>query len=230
MPPRNPLYDSYQPVNTLMQLASDSPEYQATMNYLMARSAVPEVKFQYMDEGQTGEFNRNKKFIGGGSNHPAGTLSMSDRYTGYEGNPRQAVSTLGHELTHAAWNQIRQQIYEGKMSTQFAEAFSKLVYNKQKGVWEMPDISNNLDSPLFKNPWAALRLAEKLNPAWAQNNQAYRASPSELPAFAVGNMMSNAPPAWKPPSHLDPTLATEQMILLDLATRDARRNPVKTTR
>ena len=230
MPSKNPLYDSRQPVNTLMQLASDTPEYQQLANYLMARSAVPEVEFRYMGEDQTGEFNRNKKFIGGSSDHPGGTLSMSDRYTGYEGNPRQAVSTLGHELTHAAWNQMRQQIYEGKASPEFAAAFSKLVYNKPKGVWEMPDLSNNLDASLFSNPWGASQLAQRLDPAWAQKNGSYRASSSELPAFAVGNMMNNAPPGWKPPAHLDPTLATEQMILLDLATRDARRSPVKTTR
>ena len=230
MPSKNPLYESRQPVNTLRQLASDTPEYQQLMNYLMARSAVPEVNFN-ADGDNSGQFVQGERYIGGSSKHNAGTASLSGDYMGYKGNPNTAVRTLGHELTHAAWNQMRQQIYEGKASPEFEGAFSKLVYNKQKGVWEMPDSSNNLDAQLFNNPWAAPRLAEKLDPDWSQKNRVYRASSSELPAFAVGNStLGGNPPSYKTPSHLDPTLATEQMILLDLATRDAKRNPNKTTR
>jgi len=213
MPSKNPLYESRQPVNTLRQLASDTPEYQQLMNYLMARSAVPEVNFN-ADGDNSGQFVQGERYIGGSSKHNAGTASLSGDYMGYKGNPNTAVRTLGHELTHAAWNQMRQQIYEGKTSPEFADAFSKLVYNKKKGTWAAPDLANKLDAP------------------WYKENESYRSSVQEMPAFGIGNSMlgGDPSPSWKPPTHLDPTLATEQMILLDLATRDAKRNPNKTTR
>jgi hypothetical protein len=77
-------------------------------------------------------------------------------------------------------------------------------------------------------------LAYKLNPAWTESQEGYRASSGELPAWAMGNVANTNPlvnyDTYNTPSHLNSTLATEYQILLDLATRDAKANPNKKAR
>jgi hypothetical protein len=212
MPP-NPLYRAKDPVNALRQLASDTPEYQELTNYLMARNAMPGVKFDYLGSGTHGQYSRNTSNTGvAGALPKAGQVSISEGYRGYDGDPQRAVATLGHELTHAAWSQIRQQIEDGKASPQLVEAFKKLLYNRKT------------------NTWAAAETASKLNPSWERANEAYRASVDEMPAFAIGNSMNPSRTQETQPRHLDSTLATEFRILQELATRDAVKNPNKVNR
>ena len=69
----------------------------------------------------------------------------------------------------------------------------------------------------------AVDTARSFAPAWTDNpvNAAYRSSPRELQAFGVG--MSPQPDARyevRAPLHVDPTIATEFMILLDAAIRN----------
>jgi hypothetical protein len=205
MPP-NPLYRAKDPVNALRQLASDTPEYQELTNYLMARNAMPEVRFGYM--GNTnGEFER-------GPAPSQGRVTMNDQYREYDADPAKALGTLGHELTHAAWYQIEKQVKSGTASPELVQAFKRLVYDSKKGTWAVGD------------------LATKLNPQWYRDNEGYRASTVEGPAFGVGNSMT--PPGYggnrNPPVHLDSTLATEFRILQELAQRDAVKNPNKVNR
>ena len=73
---------------------------------------------------------------------------------------------------------------------------------------------------------APVAQAAAFNPAWVAANRDYRSTAGELLGFAMGN---SAPvgvernPASKVPLHLDATLATEFMILLDLATREEKK-------
>jgi len=211
MPP-NPLYRAKDPVNALRQLASNTPEYQELTNYLMARNAMPEVKFGYLG-GTNGEFERDVGRPNSGVAAP-GRVSINNGYLDYDSNPAGAQSTLLHELTHAAWHQIRKQVESGTASPELQDAFSKLVYDRKKGTWRMQDI------------------AKTLNPEWHKANEGYRASVSEGPAFGIGNSSYPGPTrgTWEQPPHLDSTLATEFRILQELATRDALKNPNKVNR
>jgi hypothetical protein len=63
--------------------------------------------------------------------------------------------------------------------------------------------------------------AKAFNSDWAEANKTYRASPRELRAWAIGQAAQKGSDTYNPPLHLDPTLATEQMLLLEAATREA---------
>lgn len=209
MPP-NPLYRAKDPVNALRQLASDTPEYQELTNYLMARNAMPEVKFGYMGSIDGGFERGDRK----GVIPQQGRVTINNQYREYGEDPRGAASILGHELTHAAWYQIRKQVESGTASPELVQAFKRLVYDPKKGTWAVGDF------------------AKKLDPQWYKDNAGYRASTVEGPAFGIGNVMEpdNTPSSWKPPAHLDSTLATEFRILQELAQRDAMKNPNKVNR
>ena len=117
------------------------------------------------------------------------------------------AGTLAHELTHATDQAITRQFYEGVQDRrlnvpQFEDAYRKLRF--RGGPQE---------------------LAKRLAPAFLEQNKDYRATNSELPAFGVGDTLA---PGWyslKAPAHLNPTMATETAILLELAQRaQSKRN------
>jgi hypothetical protein len=156
--------------------------------------------------------------------HPGATVTSNTpadhrgRVTVNEGT---GVDTLVHELTHSAVRQLQMQYGENgtyygaaNKPTQFTNAADKLLR------FTTPDFKAGKSPP-------AQELAKKLDPAWLAKNQDYRASQSELPAFAMGNMTPGARADLfrPPPAHLEATLATEMMILLDLATREQKKKP-----
>lgn len=206
------------PMQYLMQLASERPEYAAVAEYLAARNATPPVSFGYLSPDTSGTFSTNGFFNGG--KYPAtGAIKLNSEFLDRAYAPTNAIPTLTHEMTHAAQREMSRQtdqkdIANPEANQQFLDAYKKLVYDR--------------NSP-SKGKFAQNVLAERLNPAWSRNNEEYRASVSELPAWAIANVMGGYD-SYKAPAHLNPTLATEYQILLDLATRDAKANPNKKAR
>jgi hypothetical protein len=186
------------PVIGLMKKAGEIPEYQQMMDYLMARRAVPEARTQWLGTGAGGLFQFG------------GYLPNRGRITVSEG---QETDTLVHEVTHAAERQMGQQYHEDKVakrdflgfiqpnSTQFTDAYDKI--NVQQ-------------------------LMSTLSPDWTARASSYRSTTPEARAFAMENVTN---PALDPtsitraPAHIDSTLATEFLILLDLAKRGMKDRP-----
>jgi hypothetical protein len=211
------------PMQYLMQLASERPEYAALAQYLTSRSAMPPVAFDYLPSGNTGRFT-SRGFFSNGSIPTTGMVTLSDRFLNRGYDPTNAVPSLTHELTHAAQNEMdyqkrQKEIADPQAKQQFLEAYSKLGYDATKRS---------------RAAFAQNALANRLNPEWTAKNEGYRASAGELPAWAMGDVANRNPlndyDPYGTPAHLNPTLATEYQILLDLATRDAKANPNKKAR
>ena len=211
------------PIQYLMQLASERPEYAALTQYLTSRNAMPPISFGYLPSSTTGQFVQQGVFSGG--NVPVtGKVTLSDVFLRNGYNPTNAIPTLTHEMTHAAQKEmigqkLQKNVEDPQTKQQFLDAYAKLSY----------DINNH-----GRSAFAPKVLANKLNSAWTDKNEGYRASSGESPAWAMG-AMSNLNPlidydSYNTPAHLNPTLATEYQILLDLATRDAKANLNKKTR
>jgi hypothetical protein len=103
-------------------------------------------------------------------------------------------NNLAHELMHAADDTMyrqRQMYKTGPFSTMY----------------------DALDSP---DP-----TARAINADWMRRHRNYRSSPSEMKGWALGAATERGEDRFNPPLHLNPTLATEQMLLLEAATRQA---------
>jgi len=115
-------------------------------------------------------------------------------------SPDAGMDTFGHELTHAAETQMEQQARERDASPQFKDAYVKL----------------RMDGGTAKS------LLNMAPDKWWRQQRPYRASDEEIPAKAIGHMIVPGRGESKPPLHLDPTAATEQQILMDLAARASK--------
>ena len=210
------------PLQYLMQLASERPEYAALAEYLGVRTAMPQIDFGSLPPGTRGEFGMR-----GGFNAQKipenGAITLSNRFLNQGYDPTNAIPTLTHELTHASQGEMARQKFQKEIldqnaKQQFLDAHKKLVFNPE-------------GFKLNKSRYSAGILADKLNPAWTKENETYRASTEELPAWAMGAVANRNSLAeyddFNTPAHLNSTLATEYQILLDLATRDAKANPKK---
>ena len=189
--------------------ARQKPQYEQLMEYLSLRRSVPPQKMGYLG-GDQGMYERNGPLS---SELPRTGVITIDRANG-------DANTLVHELTHAAAAQLTSQYSESPRSalnfrkkanpTQFTDAFDKIMLGE------------------YGKEMAPVAQAATFNPAWTAANRDYRATAGELLGFAMGN---SAPvgvernPASKVPLHLDATLATQMMILLDLATRAEKAKP-----
>jgi hypothetical protein len=185
-------------LQTLLQQSAQSPQYQELSGYLASRGMMP----KFVQEPLTG---RGKfEYIAGFSKDlpTEGVVSLD-----YYATPATSV----HELTHASERQIhnqafklRQKSFKEKLSPleqQFMGAYSKL----------MLDPSNLAANPRFE-------LAQRIAPEWAAKKRDYRSSEKELSGFGMGSTV--APNTHYPaPPHIDPTMATEFSILLDLAAK-----------
>ena len=209
------------PMQYLMQLASERPEYAAVAEYLAARNATPPVSFGYLPSGTSGTFGQNGLFNQG--EYPeTGAITLNRQFLDRAYAPTNAIPTLTHEMIHAAQKEMFRQadqkdIANPEAKQKFLDARKKLIYD-----------SNQRHDKRFVQS----ELAKKLDPEWAKNNEEYCSSVTELPAWAIANVMGkeDSYDSYKPPAHLNSTLATEYQILLDLATRDAKANPNKKTR
>lgn len=186
------------PVIDIMRKSAAVPEYQQMMDYLMTRRAVPEMQTRYMGTSIGGLFQY------GGTLQPRGKISVTEG---------ASADTLIHEVTHAAERQMGQQYYEDKTakrdilgfvqpnSTQFTDAYDKINTQQILGT---------------------------LNQNWTDKAARYRSTTSEARAFAMENVTNpelDPKSITRAPAHIDSTLATEFMILLDLAKRGMKDRP-----
>jgi len=207
--PQNALTRQADPMQALLRQSAEYPQYGELVDYLSARRMMPPIQQQY---GVRGEFARNSVF--GNELPKTGVVTV-----GYSASP----STLIHELTHAADYSIDRQYSElnrkrdlTPLEAQFKQAYEKLVYNP----------ALRLDKgEIDKYPRSAL--AKRLNPKWAQEEKNYRATEKELPAWGMGATIDpSKSQEYSAPLHLDPTLATEFSMLLDMARKLQKSQPV----
>jgi hypothetical protein len=198
------------PLQELLTRAAAYPQYNDLVNFLMSRQAMPKIKQEYLGPGTSGEFVYDT--LGG-----TGTIGVN-----YGAEP----STIVHELTHAADRQIGNLSYNleerhrketpffdrlmGRSSLtpeeqQLVDARKKLYFDVQKKIGD-----------LARYPRESF--VNKLAPEWAKQKRDYRASDNELIAYGMGSTI--APNTYnRAPAHVDPTMATEFSIMLDLAQR-----------
>ena len=134
-----------------------------------------------------------------------GVLGQRSKTTGdITIDPNVGPGVLSHELTHSAQSEMVMQAVQDPV---FRKIYEQLYGAKGSGD-------------------KTVETARALAPAWTDNpvNAAYRTTPRELQAFGVG--MSPQPDARyevRAPLHVDPTIATEFMILLDAAIRSQKK-------
>ena len=196
---RDPAYD-------LMELTRKVPEYQQMMDYLMARRAVPPVSINRRLE-DNGVFEYPGVSVT--SPEPAGNNGRISIYS------PAAVGTLVHEVTHASQMNLAHQYSEEKYPnglvsfskgrTPFTDAYEKLRLHQ--------------GGPGGKDP------LEVLAPKWKQAEADYRSTFQEAQAFGVANSALPEQANNPGPRHVDATLATEFLILLDLAQRSQAKKP-----
>ena len=205
---QNALVRQSDPTQDVLQRAAQFPQYGELVDYLSARRMMPpiETKSKFLFPYK-GIFEQNPPI--------GGPLPQTGKITVRAGADE---STVIHELTHAADNQINNQYYElkeqqdqGKELTpvqkQFVDAFEKLV-RKVSGIPGMRLREYNRS-----------KTAEKLAPNWLQQQSGYRSSDDELPAFGMGSTVYGTKKRPDAPLHVDPTYATEFSVLMDLARR-----------
>ena len=184
-----------EPVNELINRARRFPEFQEMATYL--GGAMPQFRYSPGAEmmGSSGQYDPRTNRI-----------ALAERFA-YGVNPGQAEETVVHELTHAAMDKMRWAYQNAKKNRdkdpavgQFADAYEKLV--------KSPDFASQ-----------AQVTANRIAPGWAASKNAYRASSAELPAWAMGLSTTGRVDDYEAPLHLNPTLATEFRVLLDLANR-----------
>jgi len=205
---QNALVRQSDPTQDVLQRAAQFPQYGELVDYLSARRMMPpiETKSKFLLPYK-GVFEQNSQIDG--------PLPQTGKITVRSGAEE---STVVHELTHAADDQINNQYYELKqqekqgkklapVQKQFIDAFEKLV-RKVSGVpgWRLRE--NNRS-----------KTAEKLAPDWLKQQQGYRSSDDELPAFGMGSTVYSNKKWPDAPPHVDPTYATEFSVLMDLARR-----------
>ena len=185
------------PLQALLRQSAEFPQYGALVDYLSARRMMPPIEQRPM--GVSGSFDVNSIF--GRSLPRTGVVNIG---------MRSGPDTVVHELTHAADNQLASQYTEllnkrGELTPaerQFMQAFEKLSYDKFGRDKAFPRKT----------------LAEKLDPEWVKKEREYRSTNAELPAWAMGATVEPRDD-YSPPLHLNPTLATEFLMLMELARR-----------
>jgi hypothetical protein len=192
------------PVNALTTAARNYPEYLDLLKFLGVNQ--PPIRFANLGNETRGEYDRAARYGN------TGEIRMDSNSLRYMRNdPTANARTLIHETTHATDRQLDELYFKYKDRpptpeiAQFVEGYKKLRWNA-----ENPNA--RVQTPPSED------LARRLDPKWAAANAQYRATAPELYGHAVGNMAvpqrdSDAP------LHLDPSLATEHFILLDLANR-----------
>ena len=123
-------------------------------------------------------------------------------------HPRTGPETVTHELTHAVQSALLKQ-FMNSSDSQFKDMWKKSnsTGGGPKGTVERlaPGKIAEMQS---KNDWGK-----------------YRTTDDELQAFGVELAAHNYPTAARMPSHVDPTIATELMLLVDTALRSMKTDP-----
>jgi len=192
----------------VLQLASDNPEYQALSNYLMSRRAFPEIQYRPDFSETYGSFRQPGLFNSIVPNRGLINLNAEPTSTGAQ----YITPTLTHELTHAAQRQLDYQYRELQSKRNKSDLEKQFIDNYEKIIgYQTPEIYNQI---------------KKIAPDFSEKKSDYRASTGEALAFGLEN---SAYPknelASKAPSHVDPTLATQLMLLLEQAQRVQDQQP-----
>ena len=193
----------------ILQKASDNPEYQALANYLMSRRSMPQMQREYLGDNTFGSFV-SPGLLSSGSVPDRGILKIN-RFSEYQ-DPNDVVPTVTHEMTHATERQLIKQYYEVKKKRDKNELESQFIDNFQKTIGSSkPEISNWLKS---------------VAPNFAKQGEGYRSSSTEGLAFGLQNAaFPNTGSQRYAPEHIDPTIATSLMLLLDQAQRVQNQQP-----
>jgi hypothetical protein len=191
-------------------------QYNDLMDFLASRQAVPEITQTYLGPSTGGEFTS------GWGAPKNGKIEV---------NWGATPSTLVHELTHAADRQISHQASDleerhrketpifdyirGKTvltpeEVRLAMGYRKLHYNPNKDYGDPARYPRQ-------------QLINKMAPEWSKKNYDYRSGDGELVAYGMGSTVPRR--GYRAPLHVDPTMATEFSILLDLAQRAQKAKP-----
>lgn len=195
-----------QTIANILRAASNNPDYQQIANYLMSRRSFPEIAYMDKPSSNYGTFTTQGMF--GTANIPQRGIVNINRNASTV-NPDLVAPTLAHELTHAAETQLYRQYNEIKakpnktdIDRQFMDNFDKILGSK---VTEQ---------------------ASAIQPEYTKNKTFYRTRGDEALAFALENVnYPNAPSDNAAPPHIDPTIATQLMLLLEQAQRVQNQQP-----
>ena len=210
--PKNALARQTDSIPGLLSAASEYPQYGALVDYLSGLRMMPPISYDG-GMGSTGEFVKNSIF--GNELPKTGVVKLN-----YSAGP----DTVVHELTHAADSQITNEYYRltqkqrqtnlTPIEQQFMAGYERLKFN--------PNLAH-----IDPNKYPRSAFATRLAPQWAEKNKDYRASENELSGWGMGaTVNSEKSRQYAAPQHLDPTMATEFSILLDMATRLQKTQPV----
>jgi hypothetical protein len=200
----------------LTQESKKYPQYNDLMDFLASRQAVPEITQTYLGPSMGGQF------ISGWGEPKNGRIELN-----YETTP----STLLHELTHAADRQISHQA--SQLEDRHRKETPLLDYLGGKTVLTPEEVRLAMGyrklhyDPIkdYKDParYPRQQLMSKMAPEWAKENSDYRSGDGELVAYGMGSTVPRR--SNRAPLHVDPTMATEFSILLDLAQRAQKVKP-----
>jgi len=192
--PKNALVQD--PLQELLTKTAAYPQYGELTGFLNSRQMMPRIE-QGWSDSEKGSFAYNNPVFGDKTIPPEGKVFLN-----YGAKP----STVVHELTHAAARQMSELYFEisdklrrreklNPTEEQFLDGYKKLSFGGGRE-----------------------KMAAQLAPEWAKEKANYRASQPELAAFGMGSTIErNAD--YPAPAHVDPTMATEFSIMLDLAQR-----------
>ena len=189
----------------LVDQAAKVESYNKIVQYLQSQNRMPrmEVTFERgaMPSGTFAQFERDPL-------ENTGIVKLS---------PYATPASLIHELTHAAMSALQSQQFNYQRARQknlFTEAYQKLMEDKTK-------------KKTSEESFPQKQFARRLDPKWYETESAkrggYRVSAEELPAFGVGNVaFEKDGNRYKGGSHVDPSMATEFLTILDLAQRASK--------
>jgi len=196
-------------ITRILQKASDNPDYQTIANYLMSRRAFPQMQLDPVPSSKLGSFSAPGLFSDG--RVPERGIVNINNYSRYQ-NPADVAPVVAHELTHATERQLIKQYYEIKNKQNKTELDNQFLNNFQKIIGS--------SEPEIKN-WLS-----KVSPEFVKEEGDYRAKSNEALAFGLENsIFPNVVSSYKVPSHVDPTIATSLMLLLDQAQRVQEQKP-----
>lgn len=189
-----------QSTNALIDRTRKYPEFREMSGYL--GGAMPNFRYGEGAElmGASGKFNPlNPREV-----------VLAERL-GYDSNSGLGEETAIHELTHATMNKLHWAYQDAlknrkndPAASQFVDAYEKL----------------GLTPKYTSQAWT---LANRIAPKWIASKAAAGASDRigglELPAWGMGLSATGRTDDYGSPPHLNPTLATEFRILLDLANK-----------
>ena len=206
--PKNAMVRKPDPLQSLLRESAEYPQYGELVDYLSARRMMPPISLKY---GSSSSFTFPGFYKGQNSIPATGIVKIA------EGETPNAVV---HELTHAAQRQIEAQYLSLRkkaektdltpLDRQFMQAYEKLVHRPGKLFGARPEAMQSLT-------------AQRIAPDWVKKEGDYRATGGELAAFGMGSTVDRNADA---PLHIDPSYATEFSILLDMARRLQKSQPV----